>query len=442
MELEEFRQKRETLDRIEGALAARIVKSDQYLPVSVNPECRHFGTHKYSSRENAFRRLETRKLIETYCDIAESLHKTSINMELPDFNAELARAASLDDNTPHISEANSWELESKARGLNRFSCKMTAGLVVNFDSDFPSPEHYGEQLWLDPFYKRALANHEIPESLSYKDYLINLANSSVSEEDLESYLQQAYDRAHYLGPYTGTSVRDALDKTGEIESEDPLWCKYCEHHFKNENVFRGHLTGKKHKRAIQSPPTEQRFPADYGKLIALMQPQISETIAQIDRKSRLGLEERKIEFEALEAERDAEDNWMSDDDHLEINPDKEVSGITHQPRNADGTPIPRWLFNLQGLGTIFKCEICGNAKYSGRKAFDRHFTDPRHVEGLKELGIPMSPMLNGIAKINDARDLVASMKSEIPKAEREVEDDDGNVMGERMYEDLKTQGLI
>lgn len=42
----------------------------------------------------------------------------------------------------------------------------------------------------------------------------------------------------------------------------------------------------------------------------------------------------------------------------------------------DGKPIPYWLYKLHGLGVEFKCEICGNFSYMGRRAFDRHFQVP------------------------------------------------------------------
>jgi hypothetical protein len=48
------------------------------------------------------------------------------------------------------------------------------------------------------------------------------------------------------------------------------------------------------------------------------------------------------------------------------------------PLGWDGKPIPYWLYKLHGLNIEFKCEICGNASYWGRRAYERHFT-VRHV---------------------------------------------------------------
>jgi splicing factor 3A subunit 3 len=47
--------------------------------------------------------------------------------------------------------------------------------------------------------------------------------------------------------------------------------------------------------------------------------------------------------------------------------------IKDYPIGWDGKPIPYWLYKLHGLGIEYKCEICGNTSYFGRKAFERHF---------------------------------------------------------------------
>ena len=47
----------------------------------------------------------------------------------------------------------------------------------------------------------------------------------------------------------------------------------------------------------------------------------------------------------------------------------------------DGKPIPYWMYKLHGLGVEYKCEVCGNQSYWGRRAFDRHFQEWRHAHG-------------------------------------------------------------
>ena len=60
------------------------------------------------------------------------------------------------------------------------------------------------------------------------------------------------------------------------------------------------------------------------------------------------------------------------------------------PLGWDGKPIPYWLYKLHGLNLEFRCEICGNASYWGRRAFERHFREWRHEGGMKALGITNS----------------------------------------------------
>ena len=76
--------------------------------------------------------------------------------------------------------------------------------------------------------------------------------------------------------------------------------------------------------------------------------------------------------------------------------------ITNYPVGWDGKPIPYWLYKLHGLGIEYKCEICGNTSYFGRRSFERHFQEWRHAYGMKCLGIPNTKHFNEITNINDA----------------------------------------
>jgi splicing factor 3A subunit 3 len=72
------------------------------------------------------------------------------------------------------------------------------------------------------------------------------------------------------------------------------------------------------------------------------------------------------------------------------------------PVGYDGKPIPFWLYKLHGLSQEFSCEICGNFKYLGRKAFERHFQEGRHAHGMRCLGIPNTRQFQEITSIEDA----------------------------------------
>lgn len=60
------------------------------------------------------------------------------------------------------------------------------------------------------------------------------------------------------------------------------------------------------------------------------------------------------------------------------------------------------MYKLHGLGVEFTCEICSNATYNGRKAFEKHFMESKHAFGLRALGLPPSKHFMYITKINDA----------------------------------------
>ena len=54
------------------------------------------------------------------------------------------------------------------------------------------------------------------------------------------------------------------------------------------------------------------------------------------------------------------------------------------------------------MGIEFKCEICGNYSYWGRRSYERHFTEWRHSYGMKCLKIPNSVHFRDITSIADA----------------------------------------
>ncbi|KAI9189760.1 Pre-mRNA-splicing factor sap61 [Blastocladiella emersonii ATCC 22665] len=138
---------------------------------------------------------------------------------------------------------------------------------------------------------------------------------------------------------------------------------------------------------------------------------------------------------------DADSDDEDDDDEKVYNPLK-------LPMGWDGKPIPYWLYKLHGLGVEYPCEICGDYVYMGRKAFERHFQEWRHGQGMKALGIPNSKHFQDIVKIADALSLWEKLRQSQQKTnfradvDEEFEDSEGNVMSRQMYEDLARQGLL
>lgn len=60
--------------------------------------------------------------------------------------------------------------------------------------------------------------------------------------------------------------------------------------------------------------------------------------------------------------------------HVSLQEEEEESdeeGPIYNPLNLplgwDGKPIPYWLYKLHGLGVEFKCQICGDFSYKGRR---------------------------------------------------------------------------
>jgi splicing factor 3A subunit 3 len=75
----------------------------------------------------------------------------------------------------------------------------------------------------------------------------------------------------------------------------------------------------------------------------------------------------------------------------------------------------------------------------GRRAFDKHFNEGRHVYGLKCLGITNTTLFREITAINDALKLWDKIQRDKKKEKAstenvvQMEDAEGNVMPEKVY---------
>lgn len=172
-------------------------------------------------------------------------------------------------------------------------------------------------------------------------------------------------------------------------------------------------------------------------LTTLLLPERQATLSTIQKK-------HSLTYTELESERDALEVPLTDQD-ISMEDTKPLYNPKDVPLGWDGKPIPYWMYKLHGLNHEYKCEICGNASYRGPRAFERHFTDWQHVSGLRRLGIGYSRAFMMITDIEDARRLDTKLKKrgeEIEGGGGEWEDDQGNVMGWKTFQDLKRQGLI
>ncbi|KAG0254259.1 hypothetical protein DFQ27_006945 [Actinomortierella ambigua] len=253
-----------------------------------------------------------------------------------------------------------------------------------------------------------------------------------------------------------------------------LFCVACKKLFAKESVYTAHLTGKKHLREVakleaeggsttaitatagtaastelaeaQAKAIEDKIKPEkdmaWGETLAktfaeILTQKIDETKENVERRQTLTGHERDLEL-------------VEDQPELPESDDEEEEKVYNPlklPLGWDGKPIPFWLYKLHGLGVEYTCEICGGYVYKGRKAFDKHFQERRHANGMRSLGIPNTRQFHEITGIEDALALWKRIEGTRPETVKrdqieEYEDDEGNVFNKKTYEDLKRQGLI
>ncbi|KAI0805593.1 hypothetical protein GGR55DRAFT_654272 [Xylaria sp. FL0064] len=267
----------------------------------------------------------------------------------------------------------------------------------------------------------------------------------------------------------------AAPGAGKAATSESIWCGACEKAFTNENVYKNHLSGKKHIRAENERKKREQDESGIAtgsavkgvssttrlkeraiaereyrikRLASAMSTERSDTRVNVERKQGMTDKERRQEIDNLFSATvsatqatETEEGEDGDDDDKIYNPLK-------LPLAWDGKPIPFWLYKLHGLGVEFACEICGNFVYMGRRAFDKHFNEARHIHGLKCLGITNTALFRDITHIDEALRLWEKIQKDRRKDKIEdgsviqMEDAEGNVMPEKVYYDLQKQGLL
>lgn len=115
-----------------------------------------------------------------------------------------------------------------------------------------------------------------------------------------------------------------------------------------------------------------------------------------------------------------------------------------RPLDADGNPIPKWLYNLHQLDKKFSCEICGGEVYRGPKVFDEHFKEQRHAEGLMKLGIPpdfvsqlnlVTSPIEAVKQFQERRK--DRSRKRLRDGDEEIEDASGTVMTKARLEEYR-----
>jgi hypothetical protein len=330
-------------------------------------------------------------------------------------------------------------------------------------------------LWLKEFDQF----HDIPRHCKYKE-----KEYTAYLEGIISYLNGFLLRSQ---PLVGIEKLEAqFDKEFEekwSEMSIPGWQEHTHKSkffclptgklFSSEAIMKSHMSGKLYKgklAASQKMSLEEqkglveasqaedkriaKLESRAGKWHDLLSDTCNETVQHLQKKQSQTAEEMAME----NGDSDSDDGGieMDADGGMDVGSDAEgamdeerpIYNPLNLPLGWDGKPIPFWLYKLHGLGIEYKCEICGNYSYWGRRAFEKHFSEWRHAFGMRCLKIPNTAHFKEITKIEEAITLYEKLKRDAdeqtfrPDADVECEDIQGNVMSQKAFEDLRRQGLV
>ncbi|KAI3705730.1 hypothetical protein L1987_75971 [Smallanthus sonchifolius] len=181
----------------------------------------------------------------------------------------------------------------------------------------------------------------------------------------------------------------------------------------------------------QNGPVASQHQNDDSKRIAFMEIKIEKLCEILHEKimRTKGNVEKKQGQTCEEIDAEMKDEELPDVES--DNEDRQIYNPLKLPVGWDGKPIPYWVYKLHGLGQEFKCEICGDCSYRGRRAYELHFKESRHQYGMRRLGIPNAKSFNEIISIEDAQKLWERIKEKQeenkwqPDLEEEYEDEEG-----------------
>jgi splicing factor 3A subunit 3 len=432
----------------------------------------------------------------------EEIRNLSLGDPMESFLAEIANIKDFHRRYPNE------PVENLEKAYKKRTPEDRAQLVAALDNMFTGEEGFGRFLDLTTLHEQYLnlPVHQNARRLTYLQYLDLFDAFSPPENNIrrdqkksESYFQYLKALQDYLESFMRrTKPLENLDKLfasfdrdfEELWEKDAvpgwektapasalangdapgggIWCSACKKGFSKDTVFEAHLTGKKHKKALQESEggsnnatantngassdllrLKERAVAErevrIKRLAAAMSIVRSDTKVNVERKQGMTERERQQEIEQLYS--DKQDDGTKEKDGDSDGEDK-IYNPLKLPLDWSGKPIPFWLYKLHGLGVEFPCEICGNFVYMGRRAFDKHFNETRHIHGLKCLGITNTQLFREITSIKEAEALwnkhQMDKKKEKSQAENvvEMEDPEGNIMPEKIYRDLEAAGLL
>ncbi|GLJ52370.1 hypothetical protein SUGI_1114090 [Cryptomeria japonica] len=282
----------------------------------------------------------------------------------------------------------------------------------------------------------------------WEDKGLGNGEPSILQESIDLDYYNSVDELTELGPERLKQALAALGlKTGgtcQQRAERLFLTKFTpleqldRKHFAKGNWPLGRKTDQELQQQINASKEVALMEVKMQRFVELLYETLAETKANVEKKQALTYEEMEAEREEEEIQAESESD---EDDQLVYNPLK-------LPMGWDGKPIPYWLYKLHGLGQEFKCEICGNHSYWGRRAYERHFKEWRHQHGMRCLGIPNTKNFNEITSIKEAKVLWERIQERQglnkwrPDLEEEYEDQEGNIYNKKTYTDLQRQGLI
>ncbi|KAG4431481.1 hypothetical protein IFR05_013035 [Cadophora sp. M221] len=499
MILEEQRFLHEDLERLEQGISDRVAEEPRLVRERLNRD------HQIAGFLDRIQD-QSKRLLDIYKDAegarTKEIQSISTGEPLEEFYKQLSDIKSFHQRYPNE------PVENLERAYKRKATGEGETTTYEIDNMFTGEEAFGRYLDLTTIHEMYLNLPNI-KRLTYLQYLeafdtFTPPQCSVKRPDkmtdqyfnyvgeLASYLESFLRRTRPLENLQSlfASFDEDFEKAwndddipawipepqGPINgpSGDALYCADCEKEFKNDNVYKAHLTGKKHIRAAEARAARQAESGGNGetgagkrgtstlrlkeraiadreyrvkRLAAAMSGERSDTRVNVERKQGMTERERQMEQDALFAESSSAAPQGGDSDS-ESDSDEKIYNPLKLPLAWDGKPIPFWLYKLHGLGVEFKCEICGNYVYMGRRAFDKHFNETRHIYGLKCLGITNTTLFREITDIADAVKLWDKIQRDKIKGKKDegsvvqMEDAEGNVMPEKVYLDLQKQGLL
>lgn len=287
-------------------------------------------------------------------------------------------------------------------------------------------------------------------------------------EKVSNYLETFFNKSYNLinSNLLERKIRNDFEKYSASSIEQVpkgFYCPVCAKWFKTVNVFEGHLTGKHHLKNVNKRYAGLLSEYKVHRYLRLLEKEFRQTREFIERKLAFTTEERMEEMARLALEYQASDYGPEEKEDDDIKGTQTgtgsdihkgiLGGTFDLPLGPDGLPMPFWLYKLQGLDVTYSCEICANKIYKGRRVFEKHFVEPTHIYHLQCLGIDPTPTFKGITSIQEAQSLWEQMASDhnhtniaAPgqriEMDIEVEDEDGNVMTQKLYNELKKQGLV